>query len=95
MPTLVWTRPAFDDLDAIDRWLTANVRGEIAIDMLSAIRLRAYFLENFPHGGRPIGEGLRVLRVIGTPYLIIYRLAGGTVQLLRIRHEREDWFVEP
>lgn len=95
MPVLVWTQPAVEDVDGIDRWLTANVRGEIAIDMLSAIRLRAHFLESFPHGGRPIGEGIRVLRVIGTPYLILYRIEGEGVQVLRIRHEREDWFVEP
>ena len=58
-------------------------------------KLRAYFLQNFPRGGRPIGEGIRILRVIGTPYLVIYHIEGEAVQVLRIRHEGEDWFVDP
>jgi len=95
MPALKWTRPATEDLWAIDTWFEENGSGEIALATLSAIRFRAGFLLDFPHGGRPIGEGIRVLRVIDTPHLIFYRLADDVVEILRIRHEREDWFVEP
>jgi len=95
MPALNWTQPAIDDLWAIDERLVENASGEIALAMLASIRFRAAFLENFPHGGRPIADGLRLLRVIDTPHLIFYRIAGGNVEILRVRHEREDWFVEP
>lgn len=95
MPQLDWTEPALADLRAIDEWLSENARPEIALVTLVHIRRRAHFLEEFPHGGRPIGEGNRALRVIDTPHLILYRLIGGTVQILRVQHEREDWFVEP
>lgn len=95
MPTLRWTQPAIDDLWAIDEWLVENASGEIALATLASIRFRAAFLENFPHGGRPIRHGIRMLRVIDTPHLIFYRLLDDELQILRIRHEREDWFVEP
>jgi toxin ParE1/3/4 len=95
MPALKWTPPAIADLWAIDAWLGENASGEIALATLATIRFRAEFLEGFPHGGRPIGKGIRVLRVIDTPHLILYRLIGGVVEILRIRHEGEDWFVEP
>lgn len=94
MPTLKWTQPATDDLWAIDAWLEENASGEIALATLAAIRSRAYFLENFPHGGRPIGDGVRVLRVINTPHLSVYRLSGDSIDILRVHHEREDWQIE-
>lgn len=94
MPTLKWAQPAIDDLWSIDAWLMKEASGEIALATLGAIRSRAGFLENFPHGGRPIGEGVRVLRVINTPHLIFYRLIDDAVEILRIMHEREDWQVQ-
>lgn len=94
MPTLTWTPAATDDLWSIDDWLSENASSEIALATLAGIHQRARFLENFPRGGRPIGEGKRVLRVINSPHLIIYRLAGDNVDILRIRHESEDWQIE-
>ncbi|WP_231029902.1 type II toxin-antitoxin system RelE/ParE family toxin [Sphingomonas sp. IC-56] len=35
------------------------------------------------------------MRVHDTPLLILYRLPdGNTVDVLRVRHEREDWLIE-
>ena len=95
MPALSWTAPALADLRAIDDWLDENASPEVALRTLATIRLRARFLENFPHAGRPIGESMRALRVLDTPYLLLYRLLGDQLEVLRIRHEREDWLVEP
>ncbi len=95
MQSIEWAQPALDDLRAIDAWLTDRAHPEIALRTLTSIRARALFLERFPRGGRPFGTDCRVLRVTDTAYLILYRIVGGDVQLLRIRHEREDWFVEP
>ena len=94
MPTLKWTPPATDDLWAIDDWLTENASPEIALATLAAIHRRARLLEDFPRSGRPIGEGNRVLRVINSPHLIIYRIADDNLEILRIRHESEDWQIE-
>ncbi len=94
MPTLKWTAPAIDDLWSIDAWLMEEATGEIALATLAAIRFRANFLENFPRGGRPVGKGVRLLRVIDTPHLIFYRIVDDAVEVLRVMHEREDWQVQ-
>lgn len=90
-----WTSPALNDLRGIDDWVSRETDAELAVRILTAIRSRARFLENFPRGGRPHRNGQRVLRVFGTPYLIKYRIVGDRVQVLRVHHEREGWFVAP
>ncbi|QCB41694.1 type II toxin-antitoxin system RelE/ParE family toxin [Sphingomonas sp. PAMC26645] len=90
-----WTTPALDDLRGVDDWLTAEADPEWALRILVAIRFRSRFLKNFPRGGRPHRDGYRILRVFNTPYLIRYRLVGNAVQVVRVYHERENWFIEP
>ena len=95
MPVIDWSDPALRDLRRIDEWLTREASPEVSIRILMAIRERAGFLERFPHGGRPQADGTRILRVFDTRYLILYRLAGDVVQVLRLHHEREDWSLLP
>jgi plasmid stabilization system protein ParE len=95
MREIAWTLPAQADLRRIDSWLTQNRTAEHALRTVLAIRARAGFLEHFPHGGRPDRDGIRILRVQATPYLILYRLVFDRVEVLRVRHEREDWLVRP
>jgi len=95
MPVIKWTVSASNDLRSIDAWLSDRAGPDVAVRILTAIRFRADFLRNFPHGGRPSPGGIRVLRVSETPHLILYRLADDVVEILRVRHEREDWLVEP
>ncbi len=90
-----WTGPALADLRAIEAWLDEEANPHVAVRILSAIMLRARFLADFPHGGRPARNGTRGLLVFGTPYLIRYRIVDQRVQVLRVHHEREDWFIEP
>ena len=94
MPALKWTLPATQDLWAIDAWLEENASGAFALATLASIRFRAHFLGDFPHGGRPVGKGVRALRVTDTAYIILYRLEADSVVILRIRHEKEDWQVD-
>lgn len=95
MPRIIWTVPARDDLRKVSDWLEREASPDFSVRTLKAIRQRARFLENFPKGGRPYRDETRLLRVLGTPYLMRYRISGGVVQILRVHHEREDWFVEP
>lgn len=90
-----WSTPALDDLRGIDEWLSREAEPELAVRILTAIRTRSTFLENFPRGGRPYRDGQRVLRVFDTPYLIRYRIVGNVVQVLRVHHERENWRIDP
>ncbi len=59
--------------------------------MLARVRARSTIIDRFPGVGRAISGGSRVLRVRGTPYLLIYRTLPDHLEILRIRHDREDW----
>ncbi|MEN2747720.1 type II toxin-antitoxin system RelE/ParE family toxin [Sphingomonas sp. T9W2] len=88
---MVWTRPALEDLRRINQWLPDNAAPIVASEILTAVRQRSAILNSFPNAGRPISGGSRVLRVRGAPYLLIYRTLPDQVEILRIRHDREDW----
>jgi toxin ParE1/3/4 len=94
MRELGWTEPALADLVRISAYLEREARPEIALNILTAIRHRANMLVDFPHAGPPVRDrGFRSLRVHGTPYIIAYRLDVGTLEILRVHHERENWRV--
>ncbi|PAX08012.1 type II toxin-antitoxin system RelE/ParE family toxin [Sphingomonas lenta] len=44
-------------------------------------------LAEFPHRGRPIGADLRELTTVW-PYVLRYRVRGGIVIIIRVRHGR-------
>lgn len=95
MRKLEWTRPAVADLRNIETWLDETSAPAVAARTLSAIRNRADFLTNFPHGGPPVfDEDFRSLRIHETPFLFIYRVRPGKIEILRIHHERENWRLD-
>lgn len=49
-------------------------------------------LSTFPESGRP-GQitGTRELIVPGLPYIVVYRITGDKVQILRVFHTSQDW----
>ncbi len=56
------------------------------------IRRAVTRLATFPQQGRPGRDpATRELIVTGTPYLVIYHLHQGTVQVLRVLHGRQRW----
>ena len=92
MRELRWTKAALADLYRISAYLEREARPEVALNTLSVIRYRANLLLDFPHSGPPVRDrGFRSLRVHGTPYIIAYRLGTGSLEILRIHHERENW----
>jgi addiction module RelE/StbE family toxin len=53
-------------------------------------------LLDHPHIGRPGHvEGTRERVVSRTPYLIVYRVRGQEIELLRIWHGNQDWQNQP
>jgi addiction module RelE/StbE family toxin len=53
-------------------------------------------LEQFPHLGRPGREtATRELVVPRTPYILIYRVRGEVLEMLRVLHGAQRWPVEP
>ena len=94
MPIINWTTAARSDLRRIDEYLSREATGEVALKVLSAIRSKATMLESFPSAGPELGSEHRYLGVTGTAYVIVYRHQRGRIDVLRIRHNREDWRPE-
>ena len=86
-----WTDQALTDLASIDDWLNRNASPDVTQTQLDLIRIRARSLQDFPRRGAKFGEDWRVMGVAGTSYLLVYRVIDDGVQILRIRHNRDDW----
>jgi toxin ParE1/3/4 len=91
MRKIIWAKSAQNDLQRIERWLERERSPQYAVQILVALRFRCKFLEDFPHGGSPMSDGLRKLRVPDTGYIMMYRLRMEVTEIVRVFHEREDW----
>lgn len=84
MADVVWTDQALDQLDLIVSYVELY-------DTVAAGRLRARLFEvseslrDFPHRGRPVGNGRRELVTV-PPHLPRYRVDGEVVAILGVRH---------
>ena len=92
MPRLIWSPAALDDLDGIDAYLLE--RDASPSNVFRAIDRVADRLLDYPRLGRALREPFRVMGVRGTDYIVIYRLHDEGVEIVRIRHGREDWLGE-
>ena len=91
MKRVEWTIPAVQDLRAIDdHWCASGA--ERADEILDTIREAGDFLAGLPNAG-PVMEAanVRKWRVRDTNYILLYRLVDDRVQILRVRHGRENW----
>lgn len=94
MSRVIWAPLSRLDLALIDDYLHDR-DGAAAARTLRAIRTAADRLLQFPRVGRVLEEPLRVLGVRGTPYILVYRISGQTVEIARVRHRRENWLAAP
>jgi len=63
-----------------------------AIELGDAIEAAVDRLADFPESGRQGRvSGTRELAVVGTPYVIVYRIDAATVLVLRVLHGGQDW----
>ena len=88
---LDWTSTAIADLKAT--WDYIAIDNEAAADRtIDRIQAAAEALTQFPKLGR-VGtlKGSRELVVAGTPYRIVYEIAGGLIHVRRIIHGARDW----
>lgn len=90
MQRLIWSPESLDDLRSIGTWLGER-DANAALDILRAIRAAADRLTQYPRIGRAIEDPFRVLGIRATPYLIVYRLTDDGVDIVRVRHRRENW----
>jgi toxin ParE1/3/4 len=89
--TVGWAADALSDLEHLRAYIAADNPGA-AEAMIRRIWSAADSLAEFPRRGRH-GDvaGTRELVIPRTPYLIIYRLLGDTVDIVRVMHGAQQW----
>lgn len=86
-----WLVYARLDLIEIGEYLQSE-NPDAAARIMRRIQSASRALGRFPYVGRKGRvEGTRELVVTGTPYLIPYRVAGQTVEILRVFHGAMRW----
>jgi len=88
----VWSPEAIDDLVALRAYIEQDdptAARRIASHIIESIET---FLPNNPEIGRP-GRvpGTRELVIPKTPFIVPYRVAGNTIQILRVFHGARRW----
>jgi toxin ParE1/3/4 len=88
---LEWSVWAQADRDAIFDTIEANnPRAAIAIDKRISDRVKT--LQRLPRSGRPGRiEETRELVITRTPYIVVYRMTGDSVRILRVLHSSRQW----
>lgn len=92
---LAWTRPAILDLREAGAYI-ASENPHAAERMAGRVREAVEFLPEQPNLGRP-GRvpGTREFVVSGTPFIVVYRVRGAAVQILRVLHHALRWPASP
>ena len=89
--TLVWSRRAIRDLEAV-RAYVAQDNPTAAPKLGLRLEQATTLLLDQPSLGRPGRvHGTRELIVSGTPYLIPYRVRGQRIEILRVFHTARRW----
>jgi toxin ParE1/3/4 len=88
---VIWAGPARGDLRKIEQWLAQNRTPAFELRTLQAIHKRCAFLLDTPRGAPAVKGEKRKLLILGTPYLLIYRILDDGVEVLRVFHDSQDW----
>ncbi|MFZ0802742.1 MAG: type II toxin-antitoxin system RelE/ParE family toxin [Terriglobales bacterium] len=87
-----WTEPAARDLTQIADYLEKHGSGATARRVALSINKRIGGLTRFPEQGRTGRKsGTRELVLTDLPYLVVYRLGGDSIEILRILHGAQMW----
>jgi len=88
---IVWLRRAITDRDAqLDYIAQDNLRA--AIEQGDRIAHQVGLLLQHPQMGRPGRKpGTRELVISRTPFIVIYRIKGERIELLRVLHGAQQW----
>jgi toxin ParE1/3/4 len=88
---LEWAAPALADLHAAGDYIVQE-NPTAAERMASRVQEAVELLQEHPNLGRP-GRltGTKELVVSGTPFIAVYRVRKGDVQILRLLHHALRW----
>ena len=88
---LRWSQDAVDDLERITDYLFENIP-ERAPELIRTIYDAPATLLTFPHRARSgKKEGTRELVLKALPYIVVYRIKGEVIEILRILHGAQKW----
>lgn len=92
---LLWTPRALAEIDAIFACVAASDRN-VADRLTFEIEARVARLADCPDMGRPGRvEGTREYVVVGTNYILPYRVHDGRVEILAALHTSREWPESP
>jgi toxin ParE1/3/4 len=88
---IVWTGPARQDLRQVFEYIAGD-SPKATSKLLAVIKECAALLQDNPHMGR-LGRvnGTRELIIIGTPYILPYRVKDSQIQILAVFHGARKW----
>ncbi len=88
---LRWTEEAADDLERIADYLLTHAPGR-APELVRAVYDAPSDLLTFPNRGRPgKKEGTRELVLSPLPYIVVYKVHGDIIFVVRILHGAQKW----
>jgi len=89
--TLVWLRRAERSLEAIADYIARENRQAAHATILTIRAAAARLIDNPTLGRHGRVPGTRELVVVGTPYILPYRVQGETIQILHVLHGARQW----
>lgn len=91
MRKLEWTVPALQDLVAAGEYI-AQENPKAAQQMAARVKEAVEYLRDHPNLGRPGRlSDTKELVISGTPFIVIYWIKKGAVQILRLLHHAQRW----
>jgi toxin ParE1/3/4 len=88
---LRWTEEAANDLERIADYLLTHTPDRAA-ELVRAVYDAPSALLTFPHRGRPgKKEDTRELVLSPLPYIVVYKVVGDVVFVVRILHGAQKW----
>jgi len=88
---LRWTEEAADDLEHIAGYCRTHTPSR-AQDLVRAVYDAPADLLTFPNRGRPgKKEGTRELVLSPLPYIVVYKVLGDIIFVIRILHGAQKW----
>ncbi len=90
MRRVTWAPRAKADLARIDVFY-AERDPDFADEIGQAAIAAGRFLSEFPAAGPIVDRDARKWRIAETDFLLLYRITLTGVEILRVRHGREDW----
>jgi toxin ParE1/3/4 len=96
MKRVLWSEAATRDLTAIKARLTENYGAPVADRTIAELVRAASWLLEFPNAGPSMGIATwRKWRPRGVPHLLIYKPVKQGIEVMRVRHARDDWQPAP